>query len=177
MPTTSPRRSAERVAQVKVEGLERRGGLFAIAGLRRPSRGETVVFSLVVALYLVLVLTGRFEPSALSVVAVVGVPLFVVLDARNFDRKLASVPEAAYRVFVRLPDEAGHTMVIGAGLTADCVALHDIEGTQASLPQSVPPTVRVGRQSHRVRRIEFEPHGCCLAWSEPLSGHRPRIER
>ena len=124
-----------------------------------------------------LVLTGGFEPSALSIVAVVGVPLFVVLDARNLDRKLASVPEAAYCVVVRLPDETGHTMVIGAGLTADCVALHDIEGTQASFPQSAPPTVWVGRQSHRVRRIEFKPHGCCPAWSEPLSGHRPRIER
>mgnify|MGYP006229109739 FL=1 len=145
--------------------------------LRRPSRGETVVFSLVVALYPVLVLTGGFEPSALSVVAVVGVPLFVVLDAHNLDRKLASVPEAAYRVVVRLPDETGHTMVIGAGLTADRVALHDIEGTQASFPQSAPPTVWVGRQSHRVCRIEFKPHGCCPAWSEPLSGHRPRIER
>ena len=177
MPTTSPRRCAELLAVVKVEGLERRGALFAIAGLRRPSRGETVVLSLVVALYLVLVLTGGFEPSALSVVAVVGVLLFVVLDARNLDRKLASVPEAGYRGVVRLPGEAGHTMEIGAGLMADRVVLHDIEGTQASFAQSVPPTVWVGRESHRVRRIEFEPHGCCPAWSEPLSGHRPRIER
>ena len=107
----------------------------------------------------------------------VAVPLFVVLDARNLDRKLASVPEAAYRVVVRVPDADGRAMVIGAGLTDGRVALHDIEGTQASFPQSAPPTVWVGRQSHRVRQVEFEPHGCCPAWSEPLSGHRPRIER
>jgi hypothetical protein len=140
------------VTEVTVEDLERSGAFSAIVGLRRPNRGETVVFGVVAALYL-------------------------VLDARNLDRKLASVPEAAYRVVVLVPDDDGRAMVIGAGLTADRVALHDIEGTQASFPQSAPPTVWVGRQSHRVRRVEFEPHGCCPAWSEPLSGHRPRIER
>ena len=177
MSTTSPRRCAEFVTEVTVEDLERSGAFSAIIGLRRPNRGETVVFGVVAALYLVLVLTGGFEPTVAIVVAVVAVPLFVVLDARNLDRKLASVPEVAYRVVVLVPDDDGRAMVIGAGLTADRVALHDIEGTQASFPQSAPPTVWVGRQSHRVRRVEFEPHGCCPAWSEPLSGHRPRIER
>ena len=176
-PTTSPRRCAELVTEVTIEDLKRSGAFSAIAGLRRPNRGETVVFGVVAALYLVLVLTGGFEPTAAVVVAVVAVPLFVVLDARNLDRKLASVPEAAYRVVVRVPDADGRAMLIGAGLTNDRVALHDIEGTQASFPQSAPPTVWVGRQSHRVRQVEFEPHGCCPAWSEPLSGHRPRIER
>ena len=177
MPTTSPQRCAEPVAEVKVEDLERRGALFAIAGLRRPSRGETFVFGLIVALYLVLVLAGGFEPTVAIVVVVVAVPLFVVLDARNLDRKLASVPEVAYRMVVRLPDDHGQTTVIGASLTTDRVALHDIVGTQASFPQSTPPRMWVGRQSHRIRQVEFEPHGCCLAWSEPLSGHRLRIER
>ncbi|HBU04192.1 MAG TPA: hypothetical protein DEA70_06870 [Acidimicrobiaceae bacterium] len=87
-----------------------------------------------------LVLTGGFEPTVAVVVAVVAVPLFIVLDARNLDRKL----EAAYCVVVCLLDDDGHTMVIGAGLTADRVALHNIEGTQASFPQSAPPTVWVG---------------------------------
>jgi len=175
--TTSPRRCAELVTEVTIEDLERSGAFSAIAGLRRPNRGETIVFGVVAALYLVLVLTGGFEPTVAIVVAVVAVPLFVELDARNLDRKLASVPEAAYRVVVRVPDADGRAMVIGAGLTDGRVALHDIEGTQASFPQSAPPTVRVGRQSHRVRRVEFEPHGCCPAWSEPRSSHRPRIER
>ncbi|MGB0995866.1 MAG: hypothetical protein ACPG2Z_09535 [Acidimicrobiales bacterium] len=164
------------MTEVTVEDLERSGAFSAIVGLRRPNRGETVVLGVVAALYLVLVLTGGFEPTV-AVVAVVAVPLLVVLDARNLDRKLASVPEAACRVVVRVPDDDGRAMVIGAGLTNDGVALHDIEGTQASFPQSAPPTVWVGRQSHRVRQVEFEPHGCCPAWSEPLSGHRPRIER
>ena len=177
MPTTSPRRCTELVAEVKVEDLECSTALFAMAGLRRPSRGETAVFGLVVALYLVLVLTGGFEPTVAVVVAVVAIPLFIMLDARNLDRKLAPVPEAAYCVVVCLPDDDGYTMITGAGLTADRVAFHNIERTQASFPQSAPPTVWVGRQSHRVRQVEFEPHGCCPAWSEPLSGHRPRIER
>jgi hypothetical protein len=165
------------VAEVKVEDLERRSALFAIVGLRRPSRGETFVFGLTIALYLLLVLTGGFEPTVAIVVVVVAVPLFAVLDARNLDRKLASVPEVSYRMVVRLPDDRGQTMVTGASLTTDRVALHDIEGTQASFSQSTPPRMWVGRQSHRIRRVEFEPHGCCLAWSEPLSAHRPRIER
>ena len=84
------------MAEVKVEDLERSTALFAMAGLRRPSRGETAVFGLVVALYLVLVLTGGFEPTVAVVVAVVAIPLFIMLDARNLDRKLAPVPEAAY---------------------------------------------------------------------------------
>ena len=83
------------MAEVTVEDLERSGGFSAIVGLRRPNRGETVVFGVVAALYLVLVLTGGFEPTVAVVVAVVAVPLFVVFDARNLDRKLASVPEAA----------------------------------------------------------------------------------
>ena len=63
MPTTSPRRCAELVAEVTVEDLERSGAFSAIVGLRRPNRGETVAFGVVAALYLVLVLTGGFEPT------------------------------------------------------------------------------------------------------------------
>ena len=166
------------MAEVKVEDLDRSESLRLFWALRRPSRNELTVYVAMAASYVALIVSRGVNLTVLVAVAAVAVPLFIVLDARNLDRTLASVPPMAkHRVVVRAPDAGSVSSLLGVSLTGDQLVVHHPDGTTTTHPQSEPPTVWVSERGRRTRQIEAAPFGRCAAWSQPSLDERPRIER
>ena len=156
------------MAEVRVEELDRRDSWRLFWALRRPGRNELIVYGALAAIYLALIVSRGVNLTVLVAVVAIAVPLFVVLDARNLDRTLSSVPPTeAHRVVVRVPDAGSVSSLLGVSLAGAALVIHHPDGTTSTHPQSEPPTVWVSERGRRTRQIEAAPFGRCAAWSQP----------
>ena len=155
------------VPPVRIEPVGRLDPLRLLAELRRPSRSERLVFVPMIVIYGALVVRRGFDPVVFLVVAVVVLALFVVVEGRNLRRIQRQAPWEEFSVVVRLPDVDGKHVLVAAAVEAHRVTLHDGDAT-VTHDQATPPTLSFGRQSRRVRKITFDPHGRCPAWCDPV---------